>query len=400
MIKMEHVLILIIVAFVLYKFMSRCSYIDGFSLGGQESNTNCDISCHGLVYSDVNHSGKNVCEFNQCSASDIYTSIENFGCSDSPNGFIDKCCNLQKCKSTCNNDNDCNSHKCNDGLCQCKNDNFNFNAIPPCSECNNTYLDPDRLCRSCKDRDGIDGDLLDPDYNCEKCINHYDISSSCTKCIYNNLDINTSCTTCIDDNLDISTSCIRCKYRNGIHGFYLDPDYNCEKCMYNLDINTSCTTCINDNLDINSWCTKCINDNLDINTSCTTCINDNLDLDEYCQQCKDRDGIDGYYLDLEDCTKCKDRDGIDGFYLDPDENCEKCMYNLDINTSCTTCINNNLNPDTLCTTCKDRDGIDGFYLDPKDCTKCKNDKLNFNANPPCSECNNTYLNPDDDPPCK
>jgi len=32
--KMEHVLILVIVSFVLYYFMSRCSCGNGFSLGG------------------------------------------------------------------------------------------------------------------------------------------------------------------------------------------------------------------------------------------------------------------------------------------------------------------------------------------------------------------------------
>jgi len=136
-----------------------------------------------------------------------------------------------KCVRWCNNNQDCNGHhnKCKGGLCQCKNDKFNFNANPPCSECNNTYFDSDQNCRWCKDRDGIDGDWLDPDKNCEKCYNGLDISSSCTKCI--------------DDDLDPLSLCTVCKDRDGIDGELLDPD-NCDQCVNDdLDISSSCTLC-------------------------------------------------------------------------------------------------------------------------------------------------------------
>jgi len=254
-IKMEHILMLIIVAFVLYKFMSRCSYINSFSVDGQESNTNCDIPCYGLTYSDKDHNGSNVCEFNECSASNIYTSIENFGCSNNPNGFIDNCCNLQKCnKLTCNNDKDCNGHHniCNDGLCQCKNDKFNFNATPPCSECNHTYLNPDKNCKKCRKKNGIDGKLLDPKENCKDCLYGFDINSSCTKCINNDLDINSSCTKCTNapytgrprDNLVIP-DCIKCANEN------MDADRNCEFINCNNIINEN--TCNNNTNDYCAW---------------------------------------------------------------------------------------------------------------------------------------------------
>ena len=72
--------------------------------------------------------------------------------------------------------------------------------------------------------------------------------------------------------------------------------------------------------------------NYDINTSCTTCIDDNLDLDEFCIQCKDRDGIDGDYLDPKDCTKCNNEN------MDAERNCkfinDADICKKDMNNSC------------------------------------------------------------------
>ena len=47
--KMEHILILVIVVFVLYHFMGRCQ-CNGFSVGGQGLNASC--VCSGQTNSD------------------------------------------------------------------------------------------------------------------------------------------------------------------------------------------------------------------------------------------------------------------------------------------------------------------------------------------------------------
>ncbi len=98
-------LIFIIIGYFIERLLSnKYNY---FSLNDKESNDTCEKSCYGLTYSDKDHNGSNVCEFNECSEINKYTSIENFGCSDDPNLFssLGDCCNTQICDPPlCHND--------------------------------------------------------------------------------------------------------------------------------------------------------------------------------------------------------------------------------------------------------------------------------------------------------
>ncbi len=58
--------------------------------------------------------------------------------------------------------------------------------------------------------------------------------------------------------------------------------------------------------------------------------------------------------------------------------CNDCLYNLDITTGCSTCVQTNYDPATNCIACHP-----GYYID-QSCLTCIN--TNFNRDTNCSEC--------------
>ena len=108
-------LILLLLYIIYYTFNYDCTngVIDGFR-NDIKPNT-CDKPCYGLIYNDKEHTPPyqyNICEFNQCSASNNYTSIEDFSCSNNPNDLLKlgDCCDTQKCEPPLCPDDFCNNN--------------------------------------------------------------------------------------------------------------------------------------------------------------------------------------------------------------------------------------------------------------------------------------------------